>query len=80
MAVDASKTSKLGILVVRVWDIVVCLLVSCWLRSLSCVASFLWCRARLFCKLCTGIFLDLREQIRGNHSNLRACEPRRSAE
>ena len=27
-----------------------------------------------------GIFIALREQIRGNHSNLRACGPRRSVE
>ena len=27
-----------------------------------------------------GIFVALREQIRGNHSNLRACGPRRSEE
>ena len=27
-----------------------------------------------------GIFASVIEQIRGNHSNLRACGPRRSAE
>ena len=79
MAVDADKASNLGSLVVRVWDMVVYLLVNCWLGLLLVMLVCSGVEQGCFLSF-VGIFVALREQIRGNHSNFRACGPRRSAE
>ena len=50
VAMDAAKMSRLGSLLLRVCDMVVYLMISCFLRSISCAVSLLWCRARLFCE------------------------------